>query len=217
MVAWAWLGEALRPAVRCGPSREYEGWKRLKGVTLSIGDEFDVVLDAARAGASWAFERLYHDIAPAVTGYARVQGSTEPEDLCSEVFMGVFAGLASFEGSEQQFRSWVFTIAHRRLTDERRRRARRPVTPVEDVTVLDRAGGNAEQDALDAVGSRDVRRLCAELTGEQRDVLLLRIVADLTVEQIATVTGRSVGAVKALQRRALSALRKKIAREGVPL
>lgn len=152
-----------------------------------------------------------------MAGYLRLQGAFEPEDLSSDAFLGVFAGLRSFEGTEQQFRSWVFTIAHRRLIDERRRRIRKPVTPTDDVEALDHRAGDAEEDALSAVGRRRVYELCAELSADQREVLLLRIVADLTVEQIAGVVGKSSGAVKALQRRALTALRKKLAGEGVPL
>jgi RNA polymerase sigma-70 factor (ECF subfamily) len=185
--------------------------------TLSIGDEFEDILVAARSGAPWAFERLYADVAPAVAAYARLQGSPEPEDLTSEVFLGVFAGLESFEGAEKKFRSWVFTIAHHRLVDERRRLSRRSFLPTADSDVLDRPGGNAEQDALDNLGSRRVQELCAELSTDQRAVMLLRIVGDLTVEEVAAVIGRSPGAVKALQRRALNSLRKKVAQEGVPL
>ncbi|WP_162448239.1 sigma-70 family RNA polymerase sigma factor [Phytoactinopolyspora mesophila] len=184
---------------------------------LSLGEEFDAVLGAARTGAPWAFERIYGDLAPAVAGYARMQGSAEPEDLCSDVFMGVFAGLPSFSGSEKQFRSWVFTIAHRRLVDERRRRSRRHSTPIADVEAFDRPGGDVEEDALDVLGKRRVHALCAELSGDQREVLLLRVVADLTVEQVAQVVGKSPGAIKALQRRGLTALRKKLSREGVTL
>lgn len=175
-----------------------------------IGEDFEDVLDAARFGAPWAFERLYSELAPVVAGYLRLQGSAEPEDLTSEVFMGVFAGLGSFEGTEPQFRSWVFTIAHRRLVDERRRAARRPSEPTADPESLDRPGGDAEQEALDALGLRRVYELCAELSTDQREVLLLRIVGDLTVEQVAQVTGKTAGGVKALQRRGLTALRKKI-------
>lgn len=184
---------------------------------LSIGDDFNDVLRAARTGAPWAFERLYGDIAPAVAGYARLQGAAEPEDLTSEVFLGVFAGLSSFEGSEQQFRSWVFTIAYRRLIDERRRLTRGRSTPTADTELLDRLGGDAEEDALDVLGRRRVHELCAELSSDQREVLLLRIVADLTIEQVARIVGKSPGATKALQRRALSTLRKRMSREGVSL
>jgi RNA polymerase sigma-70 factor (ECF subfamily) len=62
-----------------------------------------------------------------------------------------------------------------------------------------------------------VHELLAELTPDQRDVLLLRVVADLTVEQVAEVVGKPAGAVKALQRRGLAALRRLVEAEGVPL
>lgn len=215
---WCGAGRTLLPRCNDGRSeRTAAAGGALPGGSLSIGDDFDAILDAARSGAPWAFERLYADLAPAVAGYLRLQGSFEPEDLSSDVFLGVFAGLRSFEGTEQQFRSWVFTIAHRRLIDERRSRIRRPVTPTDDVETLDHRAGDAEEDALTAVGRRRVYELCAELSADQREVLLLRIVADLTVEQIASVVGKSSGAVKQLQRRALTALRKKLAGEGVPL
>jgi RNA polymerase sigma-70 factor (ECF subfamily) len=143
-----------------------------------------------------------------------MQGAAEPEDLVSEVFLGVFRGLGSFEGAEPQFRSWIFTIAHRRLLDERRRSTRRPQISVVDAG--DRPGGDVEREALDALGGQWVVELCRGLSVDQRTVLLLRIVADLSIEDVGRITGRSIGAVKALQRRGLDALRRKITREGVP-
>lgn len=163
-----------------------------------------------------AFERLYADLAPSVSGYLRVQRASEPEDLTSEVFLGVFRGLAGFEGTESQFRSWVFTITHRRLQDERRRLARQPhVTVV--ATELASEPGDVEREALESLGEQWVVGLCGRLSADQRTVLLLRVVADLTVEEVARITGKSMGAVKALQRRALDSLRRKLAKEGVPL
>lgn len=151
-----------------------------------------------------------------MAGYLRGQRAREPEDLTSEVFLGVFRGLDTFDGTEQQFRSWVFTIAHRRLLDERRRAARQPpMAPVD--AGLDLPGGDAEREALDALGAQWVQRLSARLSADQRTVLLLRIVADLTAEEVAQITGKTVGAVRALQRRGLDALRRMIAREGVQL
>jgi RNA polymerase sigma-70 factor (ECF subfamily) len=174
------------------------------------------VLHAARGGAPWAFERLYEDLAPAVAGYLRVQRASEPEDLVSEVFLGVFRGLASFHGTEKQFRSWVFTIAHRRLLDERRRAARRPHLETVDAEVR-AMGGDVEREAFDSLGSQWVYDVCARLSSDQRTVLLLRVIADLSVEEVGRITGKSAGAVKALQRRALEALRRKLTREGVRL
>jgi RNA polymerase sigma-70 factor (ECF subfamily) len=186
---------------------------------LRSDDSFTCVLTAAQSGGQWAYERLYRSVAPAVAGYLRVQGAAEPDDLTSEVFERAFAALGTFSGDEAGFRSWVFTIAHNRLTDERRRVGRRPVRA--DCEVPERAGGGAAEDVEDAVARRlateRVRRLCDGLVADQRDVLLLRLLAGLTVDQIAESLGKSPGAVKALQRRGLAALRRRMERQGVPL
>jgi RNA polymerase sigma-70 factor (ECF subfamily) len=183
---------------------------------VALGLGFDRVLAAARADAGWAYERLYRDLSPSVCGYLRVQGAREPDDLTSEVFLGAFGGLSGFTGDENQFRSWLFTIAHRRLTDERRRVSTRPLLADEPYPD-DAYGGDAEEDALRRMSADRVRTLCGHLSPDQRDVLLLRLVSDMTVEAIADALDKTPGAVKALQRRALSALRQVVAREGVPL
>lgn len=184
-----------------------------------LGDDFDALLRGLQAGEAWAFERVFRALSPVVAGYLRLQGASEPDDLTSEVFLGVFRNMASFQGDAAKFRSWVFTIAHRRLTDERRRRGRGlPVAP-EPVGAehADRSGGDAEVDALARLGEQRVRAMCGRLLPDQRDVLLLRVMADLTIEQIAAALGRSVGATKQLQRRGLIALRRELEREDVPL
>ncbi len=182
-----------------------------------LGASFDDVLAAAKSGAGWAAERLWTSLAPAVSGYLTAQGAADPDDLTSEVFLGVFRSLGSFSGSEGQLRSWVFTIAHRRLTDERRRVGRRP-PPVSGLEPDDGPPGpSAEQEALRRLSTQRVRDLCDRLVPDQRDVLLLRLVGGLTVEEVASALGKAEGAVKALQRRALVAARKIFDQEGVPL
>jgi len=177
---------------------------------MRTGPAFDDVLTAAQAGAGWAFEVLYRDLSPVVTGYLRLHGAVEPDDLASETFIGVFTGLAGFSGDEEALRSWVFTIAHRRLIDDWRKRSRRPQVTDDDGDLTALPGGDAEDDALMRVGTEDVHRMCAGLPDDQRSVLLLRVLADLTVEQVAGVMGRSVGSVKALQRRGLRTLRDRL-------
>jgi RNA polymerase sigma factor (sigma-70 family) len=183
----------------------------------SVGTGFDSVLQAARTGAPWALERLYQALSPAVLGYLRVQGAADPEDLTNEVFLGVFRRIVSFDGSEDAFRSWVFTIAHSRLIDDRRRAGRRPQIAGDLHDRPDRAGGDAEHDAMDRLGSQRVQALCEQLVPDQRDVLLLRLMAGLTVEAIADALGKSEGAIKALQRRGLANLRKILERDPVSL
>ncbi|MGH9278596.1 MAG: RNA polymerase sigma factor [Acidimicrobiales bacterium] len=184
---------------------------------LPIGEAFPSVLDAAQSGAAWALERLYRAVGPAVAGYLRVQGSREAEDLTSEVLYRALTGVGSFSGDEARFRSWVLTIAHHALVDERRRLARRPRSATErpeDVGATTPAG-DVEEEALQRLGTERVLRMCADLPVDQRDVLLLRMAAGMSLEETATAVGKSVGAVKALQRRALAALRRNFSREGV--
>jgi RNA polymerase sigma-70 factor (ECF subfamily) len=174
---------------------------------MRTGLPYDEVLAAARTGAAWAFEVLYRDLAPPVTAYLRLHGAAEPDDLASETFLGVFTGLAGFSGDEDALRAWVFTIAHRRLVDDWRRRSRRPQLADDPSAAADPIGGDVEDDVLDRLGADAVQRLVELLPPDQRAVLLLRILGDLTVDQVAAVLGRSTGSVKALQRRGLRALR----------
>jgi RNA polymerase sigma-70 factor (ECF subfamily) len=73
-----------------------------------------------------------------------------------------------------------------------------------------------EDDVLTRLGTETVHRMCAGLPADQRSVLLLRVLADLTVEQVAAVMDRSVGSVKALQRRGLRRLRAELEPAGTP-
>jgi len=179
---------------------------------MATGLPFDDVLAAAQAGAAWAFEVLYRDLSPSVTGYLRLHGAVEPDDLASETFIGVFTGLSGFSGDEAALRGWVFTIAHRRLVDDWRRRSRRPQVADDPGELAELYGGDVEDDALTGLGTETVHSLCAELPDDQRSVLLMRILADLTIEQVAQAMGRSVGATKALQRRGLRTLRTRLER-----
>jgi RNA polymerase sigma factor (sigma-70 family) len=210
----------LGPAL---PSRWAVSHQPLETITdetdMARGATFPEVLAAAQAGDERAMESLYRDLAPAILGYLRGQRSAEPHDTLGEVFVGVVRGLSAFRGDEKGFRSWVFAIAHRRLMDERRRLARRgeqPVDPGElSARFENRLTGDVEAEALERSGEAWALRALERLTEEQREVLLLRVVADLPVAEVARIVGRSEGAVKALQRRALSALARQIEREGV--
>ena len=176
-----------------------------------IGEQFESVLGAARTGAEWAWTDLYRNFAPGVLGYLRAQRVPEPEDLTAEVFFQVVKSLGQFEGNEAQFRSWVFVIAHRKIIDDSRFRKRRPADPAPFETIEPRvATGNVEDEALDGLTELYFRRLIFDLTPEQRDVMLMRILGGLTVPEVAAAMGKRPGAVEALQRRALAQLRKRL-------
>jgi len=179
-------------------------------------EDFVRVLQAARAGSEAAWTHIYKELAPGVIGYLRGQGSRDPEDLAGDVFLEVVRDLHRFEGDLTQFRSWVFSIAHLRLLDARRREGRRPVRPAVPELLSDKGGvGDSEQEALAALGVERVERLLNVLSQDQRDVLLLRIVGDLSVDQVATALGKRPGAVRVLQHRGLARLRRQMSKMGV--
>jgi RNA polymerase sigma-70 factor, ECF subfamily len=178
-----------------------------------IGEGFARVLVRAREGDELAWTAIYDDLAGPLLGYLRGRGAPEPEDQLGETFLQVARDLPSFAGDEAGFRSWVFTIAHRRLLDAARTRRRRPSVPLAPeqlAPVVDALHGpaTAAEDALAAVADRDLLvGLLAHLTDEQREVLLLRFVADLDTATVGAVTGRTPNAVAALTTRALATLR----------
>lgn len=182
-----------------------------------FGGRFDAVLARAQRGDGRALEEIFLALSPVVSSYLRLQGSREPEDMTSDVFLGALRNIGTFQGGEAEFRSWLFTIAHRRLLDERRRLSRRPPPePLETVAEVP-APDDVEADAARAVGDARVRALCEDLAPEQRDVLLLRLLGRLTVEEVAAALDKTPGAVKALQRRGYAAIARRLMREGVTL
>jgi RNA polymerase sigma factor (sigma-70 family) len=167
-------------------------------------------LRAARTGEAWALQALFAWLGAPVRGYLRANGA-EADDLASEVFVRAFRAVRTFEGDEADFRSWVFRIARNVLIDERRRAKRQPMTVALSPSSSDNlSGGDAEREAMASLGEAELRRVLSQLTNEQRDVLLLRVLGDMTVDQAAAVMGRRPGAIKALQLRALAAARRQL-------
>lgn len=182
-----------------------------------MGGDFETMLAAARAGAEWAWRNLYRDLAPVVLRYLRARGAPEPEDLTGDVFVQVVRKLDQFSGGEDDFRGWVITIAHHRLIDSARSRARRPVEPVPDEVLLSVSGSNdPEYEALTGVASAEVQGAIKALSPDQQDVVFLRFIAGLNINEVAAAMGKRPGAVKALQVRAVAALRRNLP-QGVSL
>lgn len=186
------------------------------GDRATVGVPFETVLAAAQSDAAWAQGTLWRTFAPAVHGFLRSRGSRDAEDLTSEVFMAVFDQLGTFHGGEAEFRSFLFTVAYRRLTDELRQRSRRGESEQWSPESDPRLTASAEETAEAQMGDAAAVAMIDALPVDQREVMTLRILADLTVEQIAQVTGKRAGAVKALQRRALENLRKKVSDNPYP-
>jgi len=179
---------------------------------VHVGDgEFGARLERARRGEATAWSELYHQFAPLVVGYLRAQRLPDPDDVAGEVMLAVVRDLDRFSGDADGFRSWVLTIAHHRLLDARRRAARRPPTPgAHERLHPQHANDDPEAETIAAMGFDELAFALALLTEDQRTVLLLRVVGDLPIAEVARITGRREGAVKQLQRRAAAAMRRTI-------
>lgn len=173
----------------------------------------DALVHAAAAGGSWAFGRLWQLLSPTVAAYLRSRGVRDVDDVTSEVFLAAFARIGQFTGGGTDFRRYLFTVAHHKSVDDVRRRFG-PQVPRQvelDAAADPRREPSAEDAALAGRLSPQLQAALAELPVAQREVLLLRLVADLDVDAVAEVLDRTPGAVKQLQHRALGTLRRTLA------
>ena len=146
------------------------------------------------------FERVYAFVA------RRVKGRAEVEDLTSDVFRRALSGLASYESRGAPFSAWLLRIAANAVVDRARRAGRRAPSAFD----LALAREPSEPECVDADTRARLFRCVAELPREQRRVIELRFAEERSMREIATALGKTEGAVKQLQLRALAALRKKI-------
>jgi RNA polymerase sigma factor (sigma-70 family) len=169
-----------------------------------LGDKPKRSRDQTDAGS---FTAAYHLLSPRVLGYLRTHGVEDPEAVTHEVFLALYQNFDRITGGDDGVRTMTFSIAHARLVDHYRTRARRPIgVPFDPDTDLRRAP-SAEDIAVDRVGGHGVLALLHTLGDEQREAVTLRVIGGLTLDETAHVMNKSVGAIKQLQRRALESLR----------
>lgn len=175
-----------------------------------IGPRFAELLETARAGDDASFAALWRDLNPALVRYLRVMAPHEADDLASETWATVATGIDRFIGDETAFRSWVFVTARRRAVDHFRRERRRPATPVDPDTLRDAlvAARTPSDDALDAFGTEQALAIVATLPPDQAEVVALRALGGLDVQQVAQVIGKRPGTVRVLAHRGLKNLAK---------
>jgi RNA polymerase sigma-70 factor (ECF subfamily) len=180
---------------------------------MTSDERFDEILAAAQSGAEWALGALHEDLQPTLLRYLRVHELRVAEDLAHDVWLGVALGIRRFSGGEGDFRAWLFTIARRRLLDLRRTDARRRTFPMEARKLVPwRRVANSDGQALAVLGADLALSCIAMLPPPQADVVLLRVLGGLSVDEVAKVLGERPGAVRALQRRALHGLATILAR-----
>lgn len=172
-----------------------------------LPDELEAAVVAAQQGDTAALRTIYESLSPRVSGFLRIRGAEDPEGLTNDVFVKILPRIGEIVGGFEGVRALAFTVAHGVLVDEFRRRGRRPVEAKYSSDTDPRVQPSAEEQALDRVVAGPALDVLELLPEDQRSVIVLRILGELTMAETAAALGRSERAVKKLQARALTNLR----------
>jgi len=172
-------------------------------------NDLDRVVTHASKGDRVAFAELYEQLAPRIYSYFyhHLRGhAATAEDLTEDVFLNVLRGLEEYSQRGLPFSAWIYRVAHNRLVDHFRVQARRPQVSLEG------AGDPADLEPmrhLDQVLDRqELVAALDRLTPDQREVIVLRFLQRLSIQDAARALDRSEETVRKLQRRALDSLRR---------
>jgi RNA polymerase sigma-70 factor (ECF subfamily) len=166
----------------------------------------------ARCGERAALGELYLRYAEDIHRYVycRTYDQALAEDLTADVFLRVTESIGAYSQRGVPFTAWLYRIARARLIDHWRRVGRRPTVSLED------AGPDATVDPNDPLeemlSNGRLAQLLRRLTDDQQEVVVLRFVEGLTNAEVAQILGKTEGAVKALQHRAVRRLAKELGR-----
>ena len=148
-------------------------------------------------------ETLYRALQPALLRHLRVSHAWQAEDIAADVWLEVASLLPRFVGGDDAFRAWLFTVARRRSIDSFRRAGRRPTEALGSDDYVALTDGPDEM-AVDRLSTEaTIERLHRLLTPDQVEVLLLRVVAGLPVDEVALITGKRPVNVRVVHHRAL--------------
>ena len=174
------------------------------------------VIERARAGDPDALGTLWRSHHHLVLRYLRGRGTPDPDDVASTVWVDVARSISRFDGDPDDFRRWLFTIASRRRVDALRRTGRRAAA---DARVAGRAQtmpADPAEEAQRAGGVERALHLVGRLPDDQAEAVLLRVLGDLSVTDVAAIMGRREGHVRVLVHRGLTKLSELAVTERAP-
>jgi RNA polymerase sigma-70 factor, ECF subfamily len=174
----------------------------------------DAALNGARKGEEAAFATLWRIHNSKLTRFVQIRllnSSIDYEEVVSETWLNVARDIRKFKGSSAEFTGWLYAIARNRIVDATRIRDRqaRSSQDIEEVFWLP-SPTNVEKEFEANETVNEAVNAIAQLPAAQSEVLLLRIVSDLSVEETALVVKKNANAVRVLSHRGLIALREKL-------
>ena len=181
--------------------------------------EMLALLKDAQRGVPAAYDRLYNLYVDKIFRYvyARLGQRETAEDLTADVFVRLVQVLPRFRVNAERpvasFSAWLYRIASNLLTDHHRRQQHRQHADLADHAHLAGSGLSPDQHASAAEEGQLVIQALAELGPEQQAVVLYRFAEQYSTQEVADLMGKTTGAVKALQHRALISLRRLLSSE----
>lgn len=163
------------------------------------------LLARARSGDEAAFLGLWRGLQPPLLRYLRVFGCDDPDDVASETWFQVLRDWHKFSGDDEDFRRWLFTVARHRAIDAARARTRYRVSPVADGLDGLADAQTVEDQVLDGMSVRKAIAMLATFQ-DQAEAVALRVIAGLDTPAVASILGKSPGAVRVALHRGLRAL-----------
>src|SRR5919201_4667750 len=171
------------------------------------------LVERAQAGDRDAPEELYLLHFDRIYSYLHIAlgNRHDAEDVTTQTFLRMLESIDRFRWGNAPFSAWLFGIAHNLSMDHFR--ATKRLQPAEEVPEPEGSHeDSAERQALEQIGRRSMLDLIAGLSLDQQQVLTLKFVFNFSNGEAATILGKTEGAVKSLQHRALASLQKQLAR-----
>jgi RNA polymerase sigma-70 factor (ECF subfamily) len=195
-----------RGASRCSPVHRRLLHTIRSGTFMSAASDEAKLVALAQRGDRSAIAEIYERHHSAIYRYVyyRVGDTATAEDLTGTVFVRVVEHLDGFVYQGRPLLSWLYTIARNVVVDHRRRTSGRTIVPLDESLVT--GALDVERAAERALVQRQLAAALNRLTEEQRQVILLKFIEEMSNEEVADVLGKTVGAVKSLQHRALASL-----------
>lgn len=200
-------GQASREVLSLNAKTLVSAFGARSGQGVVLEERFETLLTAARMGAQWAVAALHREFNPRLLRYLRaLLPAQEAGNLASELWMEMAAGLGGFDGDRAAFRRWGFAIARRRLLDRRHQLAGEDhvIGSADAPSGFSDGRAHAHEDGDPVIGEERVEieealARIASLPPEEAEVVFLRVLGDLSAEEVAAITGKRVGAVRVLQ------------------
>lgn len=175
------------------------------------------LVDLACQGDAEAFGQLYDHYVAGVFKfvYARVNSRTLAEDLTSEAFTRALRSIGKFQWQGKDFGAWLTTIARNLVADHFKSSRHRLELVTDELEESQDIDDSPEDEALASLTGELLLNAVRALPDEQRDCLLMRFVQGMSIAQTAQALGRSDGAIKQLQLRAVRRLARELPKEAV--